>query len=84
MITPQACVPVFRKEPSKTTACRKTSALLSEPFRISLSSLFSSNAFSNVVPGRSEIILAKMFDSVSGNSITRAQSRIEDLAAIVP
>ena len=84
MITPQACVPVFRSDPSSMMACFKTWARKSLPFLISFSSFTSSNAFSRVVPGLSGTSLARLLASESGSSITRAQSRMEDLAAMVP
>ena len=97
MITPQAWIPVFRNEPSKTLACCMVS-----PERLSSSAKFLISLTRKTSSARSfslswASVALKIFPSFmlgnnlairsaspKGKSNTRAVSRIDDLAAIVP
>ena len=98
MITPQAWIPVLRTDPSSSRAVEIVRpskffcpAISLRAFALSTSSLprsFSRNPLSssenNLLKLISGMSFAKRSASIRGSSSTRAVSRNEDLAAIVP
>ncbi|MCY1554032.1 hypothetical protein D9M68_905750 [compost metagenome] len=97
IITPQAWIPVFRNEPSKTIAC----SMVSAPRFFAVARVFSSTTFSyssgrradfNAFSSKLNILASFIFGmslailsaSNKGKSNTLAVSRIDDLAAMVP
>ena len=98
IITPHACMPVFRTEPSIALAFRRTSADLVSCLMSLRSSraLETSSWFFSLSIRRLSSISKSLFNEISGSIfanesasfkgkfITRAVSRIADLAAIVP
>ena len=99
IITPQACIPVFRTVPSISIAFWRTSPFKSVPLKIPLNSLALLKAswlFFNSSDNRKSSIVKSFFNEISGISLanrsasgkdklrTLAASRTADFAAMVP